>query len=415
MLTQSASPAHIQRILEKLNTFNSDQTGGTTRVLFTPPELEARSYIKKEMIDLGLSVREDAIGNIFGTLAGTEPELPAVWTGSHIDTVLHAGMFDGMAGVVAGLEAVRMIQASGASFKRNIEVIVYTSEEPTRFGLGCLGSRAMAGELSLEQAYSLKDADGKSLPDVLEELGYDLTQFADIAVPMGNVHGAVELHIEQGGVLESLDLPVGIVHTIAAPTNFLVTVSGQQRHAGSTPMHLRHDAFLACCELSLKLEQLAKDSSSPDTVATVGKVEVLPGAANVISGDVQFTVDIRDSNYETKRSLVEEMRQFVHAVEVSRGVKITVEQINDDLPTRSDERIITLLEQACRKKRIPYHKMISGAFHDSMLVGRFAPIAMIFVPSKDGISHSPEEYTDYGDIALGTDILAETLLQMAQD
>lgn len=415
MLTQSASPANIQRILEKLNTFNSDQTGGTTRVLFTPPELEARSYIKKEMIDLGLSVREDAIGNIFGTLAGTEPELPAVWTGSHIDTVLHAGMFDGMAGVVAGLEAVRMIQASGASFKRNIEVIVYTSEEPTRFGLGCLGSRAMAGELSLEQAYSLKDADGKSLPDVLEELGYDLTQFADIAVPMGSVHGAVELHIEQGGMLESLDLPVGIVHTIAAPTNFLVTVSGQQRHAGSTPMHLRHDAFLACCELSLKLEQLAKDSSSPDTVATVGKVEVLPGAANVISGDVQFTVDIRDSNYETKRSLVEEMRQFVHAVEVSRGVKITVEQINDDLPTRSDERIITLLEQACRKKRIPYHKMISGAFHDSMLVGRFAPIAMIFVPSKDGISHSPEEYTDYGDIALGTDILAETLLQMAQD
>ncbi|SDF45426.1 Peptidase family M20/M25/M40 [Fontibacillus panacisegetis] len=165
----------------------------------------------------------------------------------------------------------------------------------------------------------------------------------------------------------------------------------------------------------MKLEQLAKDSSSPDTVATVGKVEVLPGAANVISGDVQFTVDIRDSNYETKRSLVEEMRQFVHAVEVSRGVKITVEQINDDLPTRSDERIITLLEQAYREKRIPYHKMISGAFHDSMLVGRFAPIVMIFVPSKDGISYSPEEYTDYGDIALGTDILAETLLQMAQN
>ncbi|MNE11810.1 N-carbamoyl-L-amino acid hydrolase [compost metagenome] len=415
MLMQAASPANIQRILEKLNTFNSDQAGGTTRVLFTPPELEARNYIKKEMIDLGLSVREDAIGNIFGTLVGTEPELPPVWTGSHIDTVLHAGMYDGMAGVVAGLEAIRMIQASGASLKRSIEVIVYTSEEPTRFGLGCLGSRALAGELSLEQAYSLVDAEGNLLPDVLKELGYDLSRFTDIAMPQGSVHGAVELHIEQGGVLESLGLPVGIVHTIAAPTNFHVTVSGQQRHAGSTPMHLRHDAFLACCEVSLKLEQLAKDSSSPDTVATVGKVEVLPGAANVISGDVQFTVDIRDSNYETKCSLVEGMRQFVRTVEVNRGVKITLEQINDDLPTRSDERIIAMLEQACQEKRIRYHKMVSGAFHDSMLVGRFAPIAMVFVPSKDGISHSPEEYTDYGDIALGTDILAEALLQMAQN
>ncbi len=415
MLTQTASAANIRSMLEKLNTFNSDPAGGTTRILFTPPELEARSYIKEEMAALGLSVREDAIGNIFGTLAGSEPELPPVWTGSHIDTVIHAGMFDGMAGVAAGLEAVRLIRASGAPRKRSIEVVVYTSEEPTRFGLGCLGSRALAGELTLEEAYSLTDKDGKSLPQVLEELGYDLSRFAEFPVPKGKVHGAVELHIEQGAVLESLNLPVGIVHTISAPTNFRVTVTGQQRHAGSTPMHLRHDAFLACCEISLELERLAIQSASPDTVATVGKAEVLPGASNVISGDVRFTIDIRDSDYESKRRLVEQLRQFIGTVETRRGVTVSLEQINDDLPTRSDAKIVALLESACRQKRIPYHRMVSGAFHDSMLVGRFAPIAMIFVPSKDGISHSPEEYTDCRDIARGTDILAETLLRLAQD
>lgn len=190
-------------------------------------------------------------------------------------------------------KTLRLNTQAGAPRKRSIEVVVYTSEEPTRFGLGCLGSRALAGELTLEEAYSLTDKDGKSLPQVLEELGYDLSRFAEIPVPKGKVHGAVELHIEQGAVLESLNLPVGIVHTISAPTNFRVTVTGQQRHAGSTPMHLRHDAFLACCEISLELERLAIQSASPDTVATVGKAEVLPGASNVISGDVRFTIDIR--------------------------------------------------------------------------------------------------------------------------
>ncbi|WP_018751165.1 Zn-dependent hydrolase [Paenibacillus sanguinis] len=414
MLTQRASANRIRDRLEKLNTYNSDTAGGTTRVLFTPPELEARKYIKEEMAALGLAVREDAIGNIFGTFVGSRPDLPPVWTGSHIDTVLHAGMFDGMAGVVAGLEAVRMIQASGAPRQRSIEVVVYTSEEPTRFGLGCLGSRALAGELTLEQAYALTDETGKSLPQVLEELGYDLTRFAEIPISEGKVYGAVELHIEQGAVLESLDLPVGIVHTISAPTNFLVTVTGQQRHAGSTPMHLRQDAFLACCEIALELERLAKESASVDTVATVGKVEVLPGSSNVISGHVQFTIDIRDSDYDSKSLLVRDLQQFILQLEAARGVKVSLELINDDLPTRSDEGIVALLEAACQQRQIPYHKMVSGAFHDSMLVGRFAPIAMIFVPSKDGISHSPEEYTDCGDIALGTDILAETLLRLAQ-
>lgn len=415
MIVKPAQSSNIKNILEKLNTFNSDPENGTTRVLFTEPEVEARKYIKEEMKKNGLVVREDSIGNIFATLEGTDPDLPPVWTGSHIDTVLKAGMFDGMAGVVAGIEAARLIKESKIPHKRNIEVIVYTSEEPTRFGLSCLGSRAMAGYLSLEQAKRLKDKQGNSLAEVLEGLGYDLSKFDEISFKKGEVFAAVELHIEQGAVLESMGLPIGIVDTISGPTKLEVSVYGKQSHAGGTPMNLRHDAFLACSEIALKVEKLAKESSSKDTVATVGLVNVIPNASNVISGEVHFSLDIRDSDYEVKHKLIEELKDFTKQLEKSRGVTIKIKQINDDLPTKSDDRIIEILENSCKEKNISYHKMVSGAFHDSMMVGKFAPIAMIFVPSKDGISHNPAEWTDYDDIAKGTDILADGLLKLSND
>jgi len=413
MVLKPASELNIKNILEKLNTFNSDPKNGTTRILFTKPEIEARNYIKEEMKKNGLTIREDSIGNIFGTLKGNNPDLSPIWTGSHIDTVINAGMFDGMTGVVAGIEAARLIKEAGVQHKRNIEVIVYTSEEPTRFGLGCLGSRAMAGCLSLEQAKELKDEEGKSLTEVLEGLGYNLSEFHKIPVKKGEVFAAVELHVEQGGVLEALGLPIGIVKTISAPTNFEVSVKGKQSHAGSTPMNLRHDAFLVCSEIALELEKLAKESDSEDTVATVGQVNVLPNASNVISGEVHFSIDIRDSNYEIKCKLVKELMEFVKELEKKREVIIEMKQINDDVPTHSDDKIVKILEEACNEKNIYYHKMVSGAFHDSMMVGRFAPIAMIFVPSKDGISHSPDEWSDYDDIAKGTDILADALLKLS--
>ncbi|MBV4415833.1 M20 family metallo-hydrolase [Clostridium tyrobutyricum] len=415
MIVKPAQSSNIKNILEKLNTFNSDPENGTTRVLFTEPEVEARKYIKEEMKKNGLVVREDSIGNIFATLEGTDPDLPPVWTGSHIDTVLKAGMFDGMAGVVAGIEAARLIKESKIPHKRNIEVIVYTSEEPTRFGLSCLGSRAMAGYLSLEQAKRLKDKQGNSLAEVLEGLGYDLSKFDEISFKKGEVFAAVELHIEQGAVLESMGLPIGIVDTIFGPTKLEVSVYGKQSHAGGTPMNLRHDAFLACSEIALKVEKLAKKSSSKDTVATVGLVNVIPNASNVISGEVHFSLDIRDSDYEVKHKLIEELKDFTKQLEKSRGVTIKIRQINDDLPTKSDDRIIEIFENSCKEKNISYHKMVSGAFHDSMMVGKFAPIAMIFVPSKDGISHNPAEWTDYDDIAKGTDILADGLLKLSND
>ncbi|MDF2568009.1 MAG: Zn-dependent hydrolase [Oscillospiraceae bacterium] len=408
-----ANAQNIKNWLEAINQFNSTLEFGTTRVLFTPSEIAAREYVKNEMLKLGMNVREDAIGNIFATYEGQDTSLPAVWTGSHIDTVLNAGMFDGMAGVVGGMEAVRLIKESGQRPKRSIEVIVYTSEEPTRFGLSCLGSRAMAGKLSLEDAKNLKDNDGNTFAEVLKSLEYNPVEFKNIPISKGSVFGAVELHIEQNGLLEENGLPVGIVKAICAPTNYSVEVYGCQSHAGGTSMDARRDAFTASCEVSLSLERLAKESESEYTTATIGRVEVVPNAVNVIPGTVKFSIDIRDIDFESKNILLNKLLKEISEIEQKRGVNITLIPENHDRPIRCDEKIVEVIRQSCENQGIAYQVMISGAYHDSLFVGEFAPVAMIFVPSKNGISHSPEEWTDYEDIAVGVDALAETLLTLA--
>ena len=412
-MLEKANAENIQNWLEKINTYNSTPEFGTTRVLFTECEIAAREYVKDEMKKLGLMVREDSIGNIFGTLVGSNPELPPVWTGSHIDTVLNAGMFDGMAGVVGGMEAVRLIKESGIKFNRNIEVVIYTSEEPTRFGLCCLGSRAMAGHLTLDDARMLKDENGKTLESVLQELGYNLNNFNDIRVKKGQVFGAIELHIEQNNKLEKKGLPVGIVKTICAPTNYLVEVIGCQSHAGGTSMEDRRDAYTASCEIALILEKLAIKCNSEYNTATVGRVEVIPNAVNVIPGRVKFSIDIRDCEFETKMELVEELKKEIKKIEEKREVKVNLINENNDIPMKCDSTIVEILRNSCEEKNIEYDMMISGAYHDSMFVGEFAPVAMIFVPSKNGISHSPDEWTDYKDIALGVDVLAKSLLELS--
>lgn len=401
--------------LETINTFNSTPDFGTTRVLFTDEEVKAREYVKSEMRKLNLQVHEDAIGNIFGVLKGTRPELPPVWTGSHIDTVLNAGMFDGMSGVVAGLEAVRLIQVNKLKHERNIVVVVYTSEEPTRFKVGCLGSRAMAGKLDAEAAKKLVDDGGNTLYDVLQKLGFPVQDFDKVPVKKGSIYAAVELHIDQNGVLEKAGKPIGIVKTICAPSVFEVEVIGRQSHAGGTTMKDRQDAFMATAEIALALEQLGRTSQSEYTTVTIGRVQVIPNAVNVIPGKVVFSIDIRDCDYDYKNDLIAKLKNRIKEIADKRNVKVNLTQYNNDYPMKCDENIIKKLENACEKENTPYIKTISGAFHDSMLVGEFAPVAMIFVPSKNGISHSPEEWTNFADIAAGTDVLADTLIELANE
>lgn len=410
-----ANTGNIKMWLETINTFNSTPDFGTTRVLFTDEEVKAREYVKSEMRKLNLQVHEDAIGNIFGVLEGTRPDLPPVWTGSHIDTVLNAGMFDGMSGVVAGLEAVRLIQVNKLKHERSIVVVVYTSEEPTRFKVGCLGSRAMAGKLDAEAAEKFVDDGGNTLYDVLQKLGFPVQDFDKVPVKKGSIYAAVELHIDQNGVLEKAGKPIGIVKTICAPSVFDVEVIGRQSHAGGTTMKDRQDAFMATAEIALALEQLGRTSQSEYTTVTIGRVQVIPNAVNVIPGKVVFSIDIRDCDYDCKNDLIAKLEAEIKKIAAKRKVKVNLTQYNNDYPMKCDENIIEKLENACEKEKTPYIKTISGAFHDSMLVGEFAPVAMIFVPSKNGISHSPEEWTNFADIAAGTDVLADTLIELANE
>ena len=410
-----ASVENIKNDRENLSKFNSTPGNGITRVLFYKEELEGREFIKKRMEENGLEVREDAVGNVFGRLPGTDPSLAPVWTGSHIDTVLNAGMFDGNAGVISGMEALRLIKESGKQNKRDIEVIIYTSEEPTRFGLGCLGSRTMAGELTAEEMKTIVDKDGMSLAQVLESLGKNLEEIKDVKRKSGDVHAAVELHVEQGAVLDTRGIEIGVVTTISAPTDIRVSVFGTQEHAGATPMDMRKDAMSAAAEIMLGLEGLARNSKDYSTVATVGKVEVLPGSTNVIPGQVNFSIDIRSADMEDKEMLISKLKAIVSCVENVRNVKVNLEIVTHDAPADADPHVIETIRGICDEDVVNYNMMVSGAYHDSMFVSKFAPFGMIFVPSKNGISHHIDEWTDFEDIAAGTDILAETLFRLSNE
>lgn len=413
-MLQKADAKQIEKWIDGINRFNTTPEYGTTRVLFTKMELANRSYVKQEMEKLGLCVTEDAIGNIYASFEGRSPELPPVWTGSHIDTVPNAGKFDGMAGVVCGLEAVRLIKNSGVKPKHTIQVLVYTSEEPTRYGLSCLGSRAMSGDLTIEDTKTLTDQGGLSLYEKLESLGYDLQKFNDIKRKKGDVFATVELHIEQSNRLEKKGLPIGLVKKICAPSNYIVEVTGCQSHAGGTDMIDRRDAYTAACEMALELETLARNCSSEYNTATIGSVQNVPGAMNVIPGKCIFTVDIRDCTMDTKQELICQMKEKFQQIAKTRKVKVSIQEENNDLPLTCNDQILDILKKCCDEQELPYTQLISGPYHDSLFVGRFAPTAMIFVPSKNGISHSPDEWTDYNQLARGADVLAAALLELAQ-
>lgn len=412
-MLKKASAENIEMWLDGMNRFNATPEFGTTRILFTKPELENRKYVKSEMEKLGLTVTEDAIGNIYGTLKGTDADSAPVWTGSHIDTVPNAGKFDGMAGVVCGMEALRLIKESAEEHKRDLTVIAYTSEEPTRFGLGCLGSRAMAGVMTLADTKNIHDKSGRSLYEKLEELSYDLNEFDEIKKEKGDVYATVELHIEQNSQLEKKKLPIGIVKKICAPSNYVVEVTGCQSHAGGTDMKDRRDAYAAACEMALVLERIAKECSSEYNTATIGCVKNIPDAANVIPGKCIFTVDIRDCNMDTKQKTIKAFKKAFEEIAAKREVKLTITEENNDEPLTCNKKIVSLLEETSSELGLPCTELISGPFHDSLFVGKFAPTAMIFVPSKGGISHSPDEWTDYEEVAKGADVLANTLLKLA--
>lgn len=409
-----ADEARLDHWINSIDRFNDTPGDGTTRHYMTATECACRAYIKDEMEKLGLRVEVDCMGNVLGTLPGTEPALAPVWTGSHFDTVLHGGRFDGVAGVVTGMEALRLIASSGASHRRDVTVVAYGGEEPARFGIGCIGSRAMAGRLTAEDLRSLRDLEGTALYDEMKLRGFDPDAIGSCRRKEGDVFCALELHIEQNSVLEQKGLSLGIVKAICSALNFVVTVTGQAAHAGGMPMGVRKDAYAAACEMSLALERLVRENTRSEyCTGTVGYVQLSPNAPNIIPGQVQFTVDIRDCSAASKDALMAAVQDTFQKIADSRGVTLRMDLQNNDRPVVGDPALMAVLEQHAAARGYETCELISGPFHDSLFLGTFTPIGMLFVPSKAGLSHCPEEWTDTKDLKAGAEVLADALLEIA--
>jgi ureidoglycolate amidohydrolase len=398
--------------IEELAAFSDAEAPAVTRVVFTPTDLKARAWMKARCENAGLGVRQDAIGNTFARWAGSDPQAPTVGTGSHIDAIPNAGKYDGVVGVLSGLEAIRALQRAGFRPKHSIELLIFTCEEPTRFGIGCLGSRLLSGTLSADAARRLTDNAGASVEDVRRKVGL-AGELEDVKLATGYYKAFVELHIEQGPVLERQRTPLGVVERIAAPASLRVTVEGSGGHAGAVLMPERRDALCAAAELILAIEHAARTSGAIDTVATVGICDVFPGAVNSIPARVSISVDIRDTDLERRDRQVRTLDEVCRETSAKREVKIQSELLNADAPAECGPAIVAALGNACEKHGLRFLPMTSRAYHDSLFMSRIAPVAMLFIPCRNGYSHRPDEYSSPEDIARGTMVLAEALAMLA--
>jgi len=402
----------LNRDIETLAAFSEAEAPAVTRVVFSEQDLKARAWLKNCCREAGLAIREDAVGNTFARWVGTKPELPAVATGSHVDAIPHAGKYDGVVGVLGGLEAIRTLQRNGFQPIRSLELVIFTAEEPTRFGIGCLGSRLMSGVLASNAAAALRDAEGDSLETVRTRAGFTGT-LEDTQLAPGTYSAFVELHIEQGPILEQQGIPLGLVTHIAAPASFSITIEGEGGHAGGRLMPGRRDALCAAAEVILAVESCALAAGAIDTVGTVGVCQVHPGAVNSIPSRVHLTVDLRDTNAGRRDGVRDEIDAACREVAERRGVSIKVETINSDPPAESSPETLAALTSACEAERSLFLRMVSRAYHDSLFMARITPIAMLFIPCRGGVSHRPDEYASSDDICRGVRVLARTLASLS--
>jgi N-carbamoyl-L-amino-acid hydrolase len=398
--------------LERLSQFSDVPSPAVKRVLFTEPDLAAREYLVSLFKECGLKVRQDPVGNIFARWEGADASLPPVATGSHTDAIPYSGKFDGTVGVLGGLEAIRTLQRAGVGPRRSIELIMFTSEEPTRFAYGCLGSRLMSGQLKADRAATLKDEGGVTLEEARIAAGCS-GPLGDVMLKRGAYWRFVELHIEQGPLLERAGLPIGVVTAIAAPAAMRVRYTDPGGHAGGVLMADRNDPLIAAAKLALEVDAAARESGSSDTVGTVGVLDVHPRSVNSIPRDVVVEIDVRDIDGPRRDRALNRIRESAERLGREQGTPTTVELINADPPTSCDPSIIAAIEAASRDAGLQCQRMISRAYHDSTFMSLLCPVSMIFIPCKDGISHRPEEYAAPDAIKAGIEVLARTLAKLA--
>ena len=404
----------LDRQIETLAAISEAPAPVVTRILFSDADLAARRQVEAWCREAGLTTRSDAAGNGFARWTGTDPSLPPVATGSHIDAIPNAGRFDGVVGVLGGLAAIRALQRAGVRPRRSVDLIIFTAEEPTRFGLGCLGSRLLGGAMDPATASALADREGRTFDEWRTRAGF-AGDLAGVRLEPGAYKTFVELHIEQGPILEQRGLDIGVVEKIAAPAALRVRLHGVGGHAGAVLMPERHDALLAGAEIALAVERAALGSGSPDTVGTTGVFRVTPGAINSVPSFAELEIDLRDTDLPKREAARAEIERAVAEICARRGVRAEVETINADPPAACDAQVVELVLQTAQAENAGSLRMISRAYHDTLFMARVCPVGMIFIPCRGGVSHRPDEFASSEAIRRGVSVLAGVLAKLASE
>jgi N-carbamoyl-L-amino-acid hydrolase len=411
---------NIDRLLERLTTLSDigaiPDTTGSSRLAFTDEDKAGRDLVLTWMRDLGMDVTIDGIGNVVAvwTPDGVDPSLAPVMTGSHIDTVRTGGRYDGNLGVLAGLEVVETLAAAQAGdgsaieLSRPVAVAYFSNEEGARFPPDMMGSLAYVGGLGLEEAYAIEGIDGTTVGEELDRIGYRGPAPCPGLVP----HAFVELHIEQGPVLEEQDVQIGAVESVQGISWTEVTVTGQSNHAGTTPMRLRHDAGYVAANIAVFVRELALELGHPQ-VATVGAIDLHPNLVNVVAARAQLTVDLRNTDNEVLIEAEQRLVAHLEQLAASEGVTIETRTLARFDPVQFDTAVVDLVELTAKALGSTTLRMPSGAGHDAQMLARVCPTAMIFTPSRDGISHNPAEHTDVVDLEAGANVLLHTMVALA--
>lgn len=396
--------------LRELGKIGEQENGGVTRFSFTEEERRAKELVAKYMAEAGLEVQEDPIGNLIGKKAGKIENASSIIIGSHIDTVKEGGIFDGALGVIAGIEVLQTMNEQNIHPEHPIEVVAFTDEEGGRFHFGMIGSRAFTGNLDRNDL-KRTDQEGASIEEAMVLAGLNPDHIADVKRDPKSIKCYLELHIEQGKILEEHGLSVGIVSGIAGPLWTKWVITGESGHAGATPMPLRKDPLIPFADMIQNIEKEA--TKHPHTVATIGKVSVKPGGVNIIPHQVDFTLDLRDIDEHVRNQVEESIQSYANGVGKEKKVKITSNTLQRIAPVPCSLEIRQLLEDVCKELSIPTMTLPSGAGHDAMQFKSISPIGMLFVRSRKGISHNPEEFSSKADCAQGANVLYHTVLKLA--
>ena len=396
----------IARDLEHLKQYTATPGNGCTRLPFTKEARDAVNYLKELMTEAGLEVTEDAAGNVIGTLKGEDPDAPCVMMGSHYDSVVNGGDYDGIAGVICAIEVARILKEEGFVPKRNFVVVGFCDEEGMRFGTGYFGSGAMLGHRDVEYTKKFADTDGVTIYDAMKGYGLDPEKIGEAAWKEGSIGQFLEAHIEQGPVLDAEGTELGLVEGIVGIQRYMVTVHGRADHAGTTPMDMRMDAVDAATKVISKIADWAREKAD-GTVSTVGYINTVPGGMNIVAEKAEFTVDIRSMNNDNINDITNRIRKALDKEVAEYGGSYEMDNKLTITPVHLSSEMLDFMEADCKERGYTYRRMPSGAGHDSLEIGQSIPTVMIFTPSKEGRSHCPVEFTKYSEFAKASVIMKD--------